>query len=110
MIKENSTIDISVYGPDSHVLSITLPWDANMEDWVNTFKTILIHQTFTLEAIKDVFFDEYTDIRVQEENSASVEWSGDSVGSFSQTIADNYSENMTRSTRDKQESNMSNAY
>ena len=38
-------------------LQLTLNWDANINDWVNAFKTILIHQTFDEETIKELFED-----------------------------------------------------
>ena len=36
-------------------LQLTLNWDADINDWVNAFKTILIHQTFDEETVKELF-------------------------------------------------------
>lgn len=50
---------ISVTGPtEGKHLSLILPWDANLEDWVTAFKTILTHQTFGAESIREIFADE----------------------------------------------------
>lgn len=42
-------------------LQLTLNWDANIDDWVNAFKTILIHQTFDEETVKELFEDQTFD-------------------------------------------------
>lgn len=49
-------------------LQLTLNWDADINDWVDAFKTILIHQTFCEDTVKDLFEnpleeDESVDIR-----------------------------------------------
>ena len=36
-------------------LQLTLNWDADINDWVNAFKTILIHQTFDEDSVKELF-------------------------------------------------------
>ena len=36
-------------------LQLTLNWDADINDWVNAFRTILIHQTFPEDAVKELF-------------------------------------------------------
>ena len=36
-------------------LQLTLNWDASINDWVNAFKTILIHQTFPEDTVKELF-------------------------------------------------------
>lgn len=38
-------------------LQLTLNWDADLEDWKQAFKTILIHQTFCEETVKELFED-----------------------------------------------------
>lgn len=43
-------------------LQLTLNWDADVDDWVDAFKTILIHQTFSEDTVKELFedpWDEY---------------------------------------------------
>ena len=36
-------------------LQLTLNWDADINDWVDAFKTILIHQTFGEDTVKELF-------------------------------------------------------
>ena len=36
-------------------LQLTLNWDADINDWVNAFRTILIHQTFPEDTVKELF-------------------------------------------------------
>lgn len=49
-------IHINISGPKPNQnLSLTLNWDANLEQWVDVFKTILINQTFPLDVVKDLF-------------------------------------------------------
>jgi hypothetical protein len=36
-------------------LRLTMNWDADINDWIETFKTILTHQTFCPETIKELF-------------------------------------------------------
>jgi len=50
------TIKVESYIPNNS-LQLTLNWDADINDWVNAFKTILIHQTFTEDTIKELFED-----------------------------------------------------
>jgi len=53
--KDNkTTIKIEGYRLNDS-LQITLNWDADINDWVNAFKTILIHQTFDEETVKELF-------------------------------------------------------
>ena len=43
-------------------LQLTLNWDADVDDWVDAFKTILIHQAFSEDTVKELFedpWDEY---------------------------------------------------
>ena len=53
--KDNkTTIKIEGYRLNDS-LQITLNWDADINDWVNAFRTILIHQTFDEETVKELF-------------------------------------------------------
>ena len=36
-------------------LQLTLNWDADINDWIGAFKTILIHQTFDEDTVKELF-------------------------------------------------------
>lgn len=56
-MKNYSEIYISVSGgaEEGKSISLTLPWDAGIDDWVETFKTILTHRTFTTQTINEVF-------------------------------------------------------
>ena len=36
-------------------LQLTLNWDASINDWIGAFKTILIHQTFDEDTVKELF-------------------------------------------------------
>lgn len=36
-------------------MEVEIPWDASIEDWVNVFKTVLIHQTFSEDTVKELF-------------------------------------------------------
>lgn len=50
-------IKISVEGglsPD-RTLQLTMHPHATLEEWIDTFKTILIHQTFAEDTVKDLF-------------------------------------------------------
>jgi len=38
-------------------LMLSLNWDADLDEWVSAFKTILMHQTFCEDSIKEVFVD-----------------------------------------------------
>ena len=61
-MKKPSEIYIDVRGPNENKsLSLTLPWDSNLEDWKEAFVTILTHQSFAPETIKDLFYDESTE-------------------------------------------------
>jgi len=56
MINYNKNITIKVEGQKlNNSLQLTLNWDADLDDWVTAFKTILMHQTFTEDSIKEVF-------------------------------------------------------
>lgn len=52
-------IEIKVCGPrEGQELSMSLPWDANIEDWRDAFKVILTQQTFSPDTINELFYDE----------------------------------------------------
>ena len=51
---KKTTIKIEGYRLNDS-LQITLNWDADINDWVNAFRTILIHQTFDEETVKELF-------------------------------------------------------
>ena len=42
------------FNPSSK-LELTISADSTIEDWVDAFKTILIHQTFTVDTVKELF-------------------------------------------------------
>lgn len=48
-------INVSGEANENKSLSLTLPCDANIDDWADVFKTILIHQTFTPQTICELF-------------------------------------------------------
>lgn len=53
--KDNkTTIKIEGYRLNDS-LQLTLNWDADINDWVNAFRTILIHQTFPEDTVKELF-------------------------------------------------------
>lgn len=54
--ERKTTIIVNGYKHNSS-LQLTMNWDANLDDWVNAFKTILIHQTFTEDSVKELFED-----------------------------------------------------
>ena len=56
-IKDLTPIKITVEGglrPDK-TIQLTISPHANIEDWIETFKTILIHQTFSEVLLKELF-------------------------------------------------------
>jgi len=59
-VKKPSEICINVSGgtEEAKSISLTLPWDSNIEDWKEAFVTILTHQSFAPETIRDLFFNE----------------------------------------------------
>jgi len=54
--ESKTTIIVNGYKHNSS-LQLTMNWDADLDDWVNAFKTILIHQTFTEDSVKELFED-----------------------------------------------------
>jgi hypothetical protein len=48
-------IKITVEGPKDKVLQITLPSDAPIEYWVEAFRTIMVHQTWSSDVAESVF-------------------------------------------------------
>jgi hypothetical protein len=51
---EKITIKVEGY-KHNNSLQLTLNWDANLTDWIDAFKTILIHQTFPEDLVKELF-------------------------------------------------------
>lgn len=39
-------------------IELTLNWDADLNDWRDVFKTILMHQTFDSQSIEELFYQE----------------------------------------------------
>ena len=64
---KKTTIKIEGYKLNDS-LQITLNWDADINEWINAFKTILIHQTFHEDTVKELF---------DEGNDSIVEWPDD---------------------------------
>jgi hypothetical protein len=55
-MNQQQTIIITVSDPSSNnKLRITMNQHSNVDDWILTFKTILIHQTFNEDTVKDLF-------------------------------------------------------
>jgi|LakMenE18May11ns_1017448.scaffolds.fasta_scaffold9003213_2 hypothetical protein len=55
-MNQQQTIIITVSDPSSdNELRITMNRHSNVDDWILTFKTILIHQTFNEDTVKDLF-------------------------------------------------------
>jgi hypothetical protein len=56
-MKPYSEIYINVSGgaDETKTITLTLPWDADIEDWEDAFKTILTHQTFAPQTISELF-------------------------------------------------------
>lgn len=95
MKKELNRIEIRVFGPkDDQEIGVFLPWDANMDDWTMAFKTILTHQEWSENTIKNLFFDELIHQDIDKESPPEV----------------HYPCGLNDSTRDKAESNYANAY
>lgn len=54
------TVNVTNHTRLNSALSLTLNWDANLDDWTTAFKTILTHQTFDEESIKEMFTETAT--------------------------------------------------
>ena len=56
-MKDITPIKITVEGglQPNKSIQLTISHDANIEDWIEVFKTILIHQTFSEEVVKELF-------------------------------------------------------
>ena len=54
---KNNSITVTVVNNKylNRELCLTMNWDADINDWIETFKTILTHQTFCPENIKELF-------------------------------------------------------
>lgn len=102
-MNKKNRIEIRVTGPnEDQEVGVFLPWDANIEDWISTFKVILVHQSFAQETIEEIFFNGNTDFRmdVPKFQSEDKEWKEPDI----LLLKDD------RSTFQKQESTMANAY
>ena len=55
--KKPTPIKITIEGgfKENNKLELTISPDSTIEDWIDTFKTILIHQTFSADTVRDVF-------------------------------------------------------
>lgn len=68
-VRDKQVITITVTGFKlNNELKLSLNWDADLDDWKQAFKTILIHQTFDEGTVKELFesYEEetnYNDIR-----------------------------------------------
>jgi hypothetical protein len=62
--EKKTPIKVTVEGgfcPDKKI-ELTMSAEANLSDWIEVFKTVLTHQTFTEETIQELFSDnEYTE-------------------------------------------------
>ncbi len=59
--EKKTPIKITVEGglnPDRK-LELSMSSFADLEDWIEAFKTILIHQTFSEDAVKQLFEEDY---------------------------------------------------
>lgn len=56
-LKDQSPIKITIEGGiiPHKTIQLTLNWDANIYDWVEAFKTVLIHQNFDYDTVKELF-------------------------------------------------------
>ena len=52
------TVTVVNHAKYNSELLLSLNWDANLDDWVAAFKTILMHQTFCEDSIKELFENE----------------------------------------------------
>ncbi len=55
--KKPTPVKITVEGgfSEPNKLELTISADSMLEDWVDVFKTILINQTFSIDAVKELF-------------------------------------------------------
>jgi len=51
------TVTIVNHAKYNSELQLILNWDADLDDWTTAFKTILMHQTFCEDNIKELFED-----------------------------------------------------
>lgn len=55
-VRDKQVITITVAGFKlNNELKLSLNWDADLDDWKQAFKTILIHQTFDEDTVKELF-------------------------------------------------------
>jgi len=52
------TVTVVNHAKYNSELLLSLNWDSNLDDWVAAFKTILMHQTFCEDSIKELFAEE----------------------------------------------------
>lgn len=52
------TVTVVNHAKYNSELLLSLNWDSNLDDWVAAFKTILMHQTFCEDSIKELFENE----------------------------------------------------
>jgi hypothetical protein len=60
-LKQEQPIKITVEGGfrEDNKLEITISPDSTIDDWIDIFKTILVHQTFTFDIVKELFEPDY---------------------------------------------------
>jgi hypothetical protein len=49
------TVTVVNHSRFNNELTLTLNWDASLDDWETAFKTILTHQTFDEDSVKEMF-------------------------------------------------------
>jgi hypothetical protein len=107
-VKQPSEIYIDVRGGlhEGKSICLTLPWDANLEDWKEAFVTILTHQTYSPDTINELFYDESAE--ADKEYLCQLDFDPiSSKPNLSSLFERKFDDS---STFDKQESNMANAY
>jgi hypothetical protein len=52
------TVTVVNHAKYNSELLLSLNWDSDLDDWVAAFKTILMHQTFCEDSIKELFENE----------------------------------------------------
>jgi hypothetical protein len=63
MTMKDDKIVVTVKGfKFNNELQLILNWDAGLEEWIGAFKTILIHQTFDEDTVKELFEEPSSDI------------------------------------------------
>ena len=57
-MNENKYHLITVKNPDGEEIILSLPWDANLDDWMEKFKVILLWLTFDEQTIDETLEQE----------------------------------------------------